>query len=187
MLNYMSEARSSTKSKRHILWDILALFILVPLGIWAFLVGRVAPKLPEPSPTSTVVTTLKPFSAPFMGSDNIPNISWNEGVANQDTYQMDGCSLDVATLPASAHSQLQIAGTASAGGAVYEFIDPTNPVVTRVYNAYATSLDANGVLQIRPDALSLTSYLAQHGLFVYKNPTGQLILYTNTTLKPSEC
>lgn len=117
----------------------------------------------------------------FVGDDAIPKITWNNGAANKDTYRADGIgncgsANGVAVMNSTSLTGLTKTGTNKNGEAIYEFSDANNATLKYFYNLYA--LDGQG--KPMPDVVSLATYRAKHGVFLWQDKIGRLIVFNST-------
>ncbi len=126
----------------------------------------------------------------FVTDDNVPQLKWNNGSANKDTYRTDGIggcgsAVGLAVMNSSSLDGLAASGKTSAGETVYEFTDAANPTLKYFYNSYANDPGTNKPIS---SAISLTAYQAKHGVFVYRDVLGRSVIFTSTTYgSQAEC
>lgn len=113
----------------------------------------------------------------FMKDDGVAMITWNDGVANKDTYKygfVGGCGFPygVAIVDNVKSTDLVAAGKTNANETVYDFVDQNHKTVQVYYNAYAKA---------NQSAISLTEYMKHHGVFVYKDALGRNVVFISTT------
>jgi hypothetical protein len=116
--------------------------------------------------------------------DSVPQVTWNDGSTNKDTYRTDGIGScgsmsGLAVLNADQVSGLKLSGKTKTGESVYEFSDTNNQTLKYFYDQYASS--GEGVI-------SLKDYAVKHGVFAYKDALGRYILFASTVYgSQAEC
>lgn len=134
----------------------------------------------------------------FVSDSGIPQITWSDGTTNKDTFRWDklsgGCGTPgyVNVLDPKFSSDLSPVGKTSSGEIVYGFSNPSSQTVQEQFKSnmpdgtyYKFDEKSNASTTV---SISATEYLQKHGLFVYKDPLGRNILFTNFTYGPqAEC
>jgi hypothetical protein len=120
----------------------------------------------------------------FVADDFVPQVTWQDGKTNKDTYRIDGigsCGSDsgLAILNTTTLSGLAESGTTKSGEKVYEFTSADNPTLKYFYEQYSTTDNGNG-RQPAPGALTLAQYRSKHAIFVYQDKLGRLIVFNST-------
>lgn len=113
----------------------------------------------------------------FMKDDNVPAVTWNDGMVNKDTYRLDfmgGCGFPygVGILENAKSTDFKIAGKTSTNETVYDFTDKNNATVQKFYKAYSEYKQG--------EAISLDEYMKRHGVFAYKDGLGRYVLFVST-------
>lgn len=124
----------------------------------------------------------------FIGDDYIPQVTWNDGSKNKDTYRTDGilkCGspVGIAVLPDSMANELKPAGKTNSNETVYDFTNKNNVIIKDFYDQYArdySSEEAYKTGKLRADAISLDEYLKRHAVFAYKDVLGRYIIFNST-------
>ncbi len=118
----------------------------------------------------------------FVTDDNVPQVTWNDGTKNHDAYRYDGSNSCgsvnyVSVLKSGDVGELKSTGKATTGETVYEFKDKNNPVVQDYYKMmggqYYDSTTNQSV------SITVEDFLARHGMFTYKTPLDQIIVFTS--------
>lgn len=127
------------------------------------------------------------YTPAFITDDGVPRITWNDG-SNTATYVSDGggsCGSTgkIAVLTNVDESQLKIAGQTSTKEIVYEFNDPENKIIKALYENFlpdGTYYQYNEKKQVNENIpLTINEYIAQHGIFIYKDALGRNLLFRN--------
>ncbi len=132
---------------------------------------------------------------PFLGDDRVPQITWNDGSINTTMYRMDGLGScggagpEVATDKVS-DSDLAPVGKTSSGQMVYGIVNPSHPLITRVFETtrglvyeYDLNTGESSTYQISPQ-----EFIDQHGVIIIVDQLGEQNIFTNGHLGPqAEC
>ncbi len=116
----------------------------------------------------------------IMGDDAIPQITWNNGAANKDTYRYDGIgscgsAAGVAVLNTTSLDGLTKSGTAKDGSPIYEYTSVNNETLKYFYNQTERTI-------------SIESYKAKHGVFIWRDALGRLVVFSSTVYgSAAEC
>jgi hypothetical protein len=136
------------------------------------------------------------FTPVFMADDNVPQITWNAGGKNTDTYRWDGvggCGAPgfAGILDSADSNNIVVAGTTSNGEAVY-LPKNTDSATLKLYydqlpnHTYYQYNEKNGEGKNIP--ISLQEYLDKRGIFIYRDPFGRNIVFQSLTYGPgAEC
>jgi len=126
----------------------------------------------------------------FIADDNVALLTWNDGVKNKDPFMwnsLGGCGAPgyVAVLDPNEMKDLETVGKTVVGETVYGFKNLNNPTINQYYSLlpdgkYYFYDSKTGESQQIP--ITLAEYVAKHGVFVYKDSFGRLILFVNSAL-----
>ena len=118
----------------------------------------------------------------FVNADSVPAITWTDGTKESSAYHFDdggkcGSPYYVALVKDSSLTGFHQTGTTSTGEAIYEATDVNSAVLKEVYADNlpdGSYYDTNTGTTI---TLSVSDYLTKHGMFVYKDKLGRVILF----------
>lgn len=127
------------------------------------------------------------YIPPFMPADNVPEITWSTGVTNTDPYRfygIDRCnSSNFTTILLNGTTDgITQTGTTPQGDPIYEYTDPTSSIVNYYYGltngAYTDPVTGT------TNTLTVSQYIAKHALFLYRDPFGNFVVFTNSIYGP---
>jgi len=127
--------------------------------------------------------TLYNIKYDFFSDNLVPDITWNDGTKNQDTYHQDahmgGCGNPGSSVISanSVSSLIKSAGTTGKGETIYEFKDANNDLVKFFYDLSGGSMYNQATGQM--DKISIDSWFAHHPVVLYKNSLGEYVIFTN--------
>lgn len=121
----------------------------------------------------------------FINSDYVPQITWNDGTKNTESFRIDGAggcgsTLYTAALLENSPQDFVQVGTTRTGEAIYSFQNPNNSVVRWfIEQTYVPK----GSSRMTPE-----EYIAYHALVFYKTGIGKIIVLSNNAYGPAaEC
>jgi hypothetical protein len=118
----------------------------------------------------------------FFSNNSVPNITWNNGIKNQDSYHQDahlgGCGNpgSSVTFARDISDISQQIGVTSTNKPIYELKDFNDPIIKFFYGLYGGSYNsATGQF----DKISIESWYTYHPVIFYKNPLNEYVVFTN--------
>ncbi|MDP3734844.1 MAG: hypothetical protein Q8R39_00230 [bacterium] len=133
----------------------------------------------------------------FVTDDRVPAVVWLDGSRNKEAYRGDGTggcggfgAVSVAAAGTVSDTQLKIAGVTNDGRTVYDFKDVRHPIPAAYY---AASGGARYVYDEKAGTgvsapFTLEEFVANHGVFLYKNGFGRYIIFSSVSYGPAvEC
>lgn len=125
------------------------------------------------------------FEPSFVSAEYIPQITWNDGSVNKDSYRWDGiggCGNPgyAAVVSPKEAGDLAAVGKTNTDETVYTFRNPNNAISKAYYHQlpegkYYVYDAAKQQDQFIP--ISLEEYIAKHGMFVYRDKLGRNIVF----------
>ena len=130
----------------------------------------------------------------FMTDDRVPQITWTDGEVNNEPYRGDrltGCGgggPEVLVDPLR-EPKIERVGTTKTGEAVYNVIDPTHPLITRIFEM------TDGVIYVYDPktgestnrVITPAEFIAKRGVLLVES-LGRQLVFTNTKYGPqAEC
>ncbi len=134
--------------------------------------------------------TVRVYAAKFdiINDYNLPNVTWNDGTKNQDSYEntmQTGCgSVDFANVISSdvvsVEKDLVATGKTSKGDKVYEFKDSKNALLKEIYEKEYYAVDNTKI--------PYDQFVKGHPVFFWMDAFGRLIEFKNFKFVPAgEC
>lgn len=118
----------------------------------------------------------------FFTDNLVPQITWNNGDQNKDTYRQDaslgGCgnpdSYIVPNIDVS--NAIQISGTTNNGEPIYEFKDFNNSIMKFFYDLGGKTFNPT---TSQYENISLEQWGTHHPVILYKNALGDYVIFTS--------
>jgi hypothetical protein len=139
---------------------------------------------------------------PFTSENNIPEVTWDDGVKNESEYlyqRVNGCGTkDFAHVIGSpdsetvnAQTDLTEAGTTSQGDDIYALSEKKHLLLTTLYEEYETIRKTYAGfedMKKAPETLTYEQFLAERPVFYWKDPFGRIIEFRKNIFIPvAEC
>lgn len=127
----------------------------------------------------------------FFTDTGIPDITWNDGKKNQDSYRVDGgggCGNPGAYIVSAKDisTALKATGKTKTGLTIYEFADVNNPTLKYYYDQQNGQFYNRDTEQVEP--ISIEKWYSHHAVIALKNSVGEYVLMTNDSYgSAAEC